>query len=180
MKLKPWKTKNSRYIIRNRWIKVRADKCTTDEGVVIAPYYVLEYPNWVHMVVIDEKNRVLITKQYRHGAGKVGFEIPCGTMDQTDKTPLRAAKRELREETGYGGKFVLVGKTSPNPANHANTIYVFLVTQPRKRTNPKSDKKERIEFKFLKVKKVMKLIDQGKFNQALHISSLVLGLRKSK
>lgn len=178
--IKPWRVERSKYVLVDRWIKVRADDCITNDGTKIAPYYVLEYPNWVHMVVVNKKGQVLITEQYRHGVGKVGYELPCGTVDPEDKTPLIAAKRELLEETGFGGNFVLVGKVHPNPANHANNIFVFLVINPIQRCLTKEDSIEVINYKFIDQKSIWKMIDQRQFQQGLHITSLVLGLRKNK
>lgn len=176
--IKPWKIKESRYVLEDKWIKVRADKCMTNEGVIVEPYYVLEYPDWVHMVVIDKKNRILVTEQYRHGSGKVVLELPCGTVENQDKNPLDTAKRELLEETGYAGDFVLAGSTSPNPANHSNTIYTFLATNPIKKVQPKIEQTEILNYKFIKIERLFDLIDKGKFQQALHIGSLTIGLRK--
>jgi len=177
-KIEPWSTKDSKYVFTDRWIKVRADDCLTAEGKNITPYYVLEYPHWVHMVVIDEKNRVLVTQQYRHGAKRVVMELPVGTMDKTDRNPLFAAKRELMEETGHDGTFVLAGITSPNPATHTNSVYAYLVTHPVKKEIPKDNPFEVMNYEFIPLSKLLTLIDKGEFAQAMHISSLFLALRK--
>lgn len=179
--LKPtlWKVKNSKYLLKDRWITVRADDCVTQEGIRIAPYYVLEYPDWVHMVVRDAKQRILITRQYRHGAKKIVTELPCGTVDPRDASPLAAAKRELMEETGYEGVFTLVGVTSPNPATHTNHVYTYLVTNPIQKKRPIQDLFEVLQYKFLDLEKILTMIDKKEFSQALHISDLFLALRKN-
>ena len=176
--LKPWHVKNSKYLLKDRWITVRADECVTAKGTVISPYYVLEYPDSVHMIVLDQNHRILITRQYRHGAQKIVAELPCGYMEPHE-TPLAAAKRELMEETGYTGKFTLAGVTSPNPATHTNNIYTYLVTRPVLKEAPERNPFEVITYEFADLKKILKLIEKKEFFQALHISSLFLGLRKS-
>lgn len=178
LQIKPWKVKNARYIIKNRWITVRADTCATAEGVVIAPYYILEYPDWVHMVVVDRNNKILITRQYRHGAQQIVAELPCGTVDPRDKTPRASAKRELMEETGYTGNFALVGVTSPNPATHTNSIYTYVVTHPIQRNIPVHNPYEVMSYEFVEMKEILRLIENKEFTQALHISDLFLALRK--
>lgn len=178
--IKPWKVTRSRYVLSDQWIRVRADDCVASTGEKISPFYVLECQNWVHMVVVNEKGRILITEQYRHGAGKVGYEIPCGTVDTEDKSPVEAAKRELLEETGYEGDFSLVGEVSPNPARNSNRMFIFLVKNPVKSVEPRKDPTEVINCEFIDEEKVWKMIDQGKFQQALCISSLVIALRKNK
>ena len=44
----PWKINQTRYLVQDRWITLRADDCETHEGVSVAPYYLLEYPDWVN------------------------------------------------------------------------------------------------------------------------------------
>lgn len=57
--LAPWDIKRSSYPLRDRWLTVRADDCVTSEGVEIAPYYVLEYSDWVQVVAIDTEDNIL-------------------------------------------------------------------------------------------------------------------------
>ena len=52
------------------------------------------------MMAVDEKKRVLLVRQYRLPAEKYLWELPAGRLDPGEK-PLQAAKRELKEETGY-------------------------------------------------------------------------------
>ena len=116
---------------------------------------------------------------YRHGIGKVSYELPCGAVDEKDKKPLEAAKRELLEETGYTGDFSFVGTVSPNPARQSNKMFVFLVKNPVKISQPKEDPAEVINCSFIDEDKLWKMIVSGKFDHALCISSLAIGLRKS-
>src|ERR1700730_3742048 len=55
------------------------------------------------MMPVDKKNRILLVKQYRLPAQQYLWELPAGRLDPGE-TPLKAAKRELVEETGYKAK----------------------------------------------------------------------------
>lgn len=177
-RLRPWSVRNSKYVFVDRWIKVRADDCMTADGTTVSPYYVLEYPHWVHMVVMDQKHRILVTRQYRHAARRITMELPCGTMEPHDKSPLVAAKRELLEETGYTGTFVLAGITSPNPATHTNSIYTYLVTHPLRKKTLRRNPFEIMSYGFIPLNKVLASIEKKDFAQAMHIGSFFLGLIK--
>ena len=49
---------------------------------------------------VDEKNRILLVRQYRLPARQYLWELPAGRVDPGE-TVLQAARRELAEETGY-------------------------------------------------------------------------------
>ena len=55
----------------------------------------------VCIVPITDDGKIILEKQYRYAVGKVVIEIPAGKLDFADEVPLEAAKRELKEETGY-------------------------------------------------------------------------------
>src|SRR5262252_1754653 len=55
------------------------------------------------VMAVDEKKRVLLVRQYRRPAERYLWELPAGRLDPGE-TPLKAAKRELIEETGMRAK----------------------------------------------------------------------------
>ncbi len=176
--LKPWTVTASRYLLQDKWLTVRADRCRTGRGVLVDPYYVLEYPDWVQVVAFDADYRVLVTRQYRHAAGHVCLELPCGVVEAPDGTPLAAARRELREETGCtSDRFESIGHFSPNPATHTNTVHCFAAYDVRQSNPVSQDAAEEVASTFMPVPDVLEAIDTGQFLQSLHISGLMLGLR---
>ena len=175
--MKPWKRKSSRYVLRDRWISVRADDCVTAEGVDISPYYVLEYPDWVNIVALDEYDHVLLVRQYRHGLGRISLELPCGGAEP-GKSALDAARRELLEETGYGNarSMTLVASLSPNAANHANLDHTVLAEQVSAISAPRHDPTEILELARVPYREALNLALGGAIMQATHVASLMLGL----
>ncbi len=59
---------------------------------------VLEHPGAVVVLVVDEQQRALVLRQYRHPARLRLVELPAGLLDVEGEDPLRAARRELQEE----------------------------------------------------------------------------------
>jgi 8-oxo-dGTP pyrophosphatase MutT (NUDIX family) len=173
-----WTVNRSRNILRDRWISVRADDCVTPSGVEIAPFYVLEYPDWVHVVAIDAEEHVLLVRQYRHGYGGSTLELPGGVVDMADNDPVTAAARELMEETGYAAETLrLLASLSPNPATHTNRVHVVLA-QPARRMGPASaEPSEDIALVRVPATDAAAMALGGELAHAQHVGLLMIGLK---
>ena len=101
-KIENWKVLRSEYIAREPWFTARRDEVQLPNGNVIPAYYVLEYPAWICVIALTKEGGMIMERQYRHGIGRVDYELCAGVVDPTDASPLEAAKRELLEETGFG------------------------------------------------------------------------------
>jgi ADP-ribose diphosphatase len=123
--MKHWKTKNRRTLVKDRWISLHADECELPNGQVISPFYVMEEKEWVHIVALNPSGEILLTRQYRHAANVVCSELPCGAAEEGEE-PLEAARRELKEETGYtADEWTKVAVLFANPARQTNRIHCF-------------------------------------------------------
>jgi len=122
-----WTIDSSEYVVNDRFMKLRADACTTPQGGKVGRYYVLELADWVNCIAIDEEDNVIMLNHYRHGVQKYISEFIGGGIEASDPSPMDAAKREMEEEVGYtGGTYYHVGTSYPNPANHTNQVHTFL------------------------------------------------------
>jgi 8-oxo-dGTP pyrophosphatase MutT (NUDIX family) len=59
---------------------------------------VVRHPGAVAIVALDQEDRVLLLRQYRHAVGRYLWELPAGLRDADGEPPLETAKRELAEE----------------------------------------------------------------------------------
>jgi len=177
MLITPWTVVASRTVLQDRWITVRADDCLTAEGTAIAPFYVLEYPDWVQVVALDADDHVLFVQQYRHGLGAISLELPAGGIEPTDPTPVDAAARELLEETGFAATdWRYIGAISPNAANHTNRAHIVLALGARLQRSPDDNPTERMNLVRVPVAEVAQHILAGEVAQAIHVASLAMAL----
>ena len=81
----------------------------------------------VAVVVVDDEDRVLLIRQYRHPVGMFLAEIPAGLLDIPGEAPLVTAQRELAEEAGLGAarwNILLDFLNSPGGSSEALRIYL--------------------------------------------------------
>ena len=94
----PWLTLGSRNVYENPWISVREVRVIRPDGEP-GIYGVVHYKNTAVGVLPVEEDHVYLVGQYRYPLERYSWEIPEGGCPE-DEEPLRAARRELREETG--------------------------------------------------------------------------------
>jgi 8-oxo-dGTP pyrophosphatase MutT (NUDIX family) len=173
-----WTVSRSRIVFRDRWVSLRADDCLTPTGVEVAPFYVLEYPDWVHVVAIDADDHIILVRQYRHGLGGVTLELPGGMMDAADDDSSATAARELAEETGYTAPFFrAVASLSPNPATHTNRLHVVLAEHARLTGRPAPEPDESIAVIRMPAEEAIRIALAGEMVHAQHVAALLIGLK---
>lgn len=122
----PWKTVARKTLVADRWIRLHADDCEDVAGHSIAPYYVLEYGDWISVLALDRNDDAIVVEEYRHGAGVVAVGTIGGGVE-AGETPEDAAARELLEETGFvADDLIDLGATWANFGSHTNRVHHFL------------------------------------------------------
>lgn len=96
--MKPIKKISSKIIYKSNWMTLREDDIQYNNGN-ISKYGVIERAPFV-LVIPFIKDEILLVKQYRYPVDKWTLEFPQGGMDDSE-TPEVAARRELKEETGF-------------------------------------------------------------------------------
>ena len=176
----PWTILDSRLLIEDRWIKLRADRLRTQSGAEIVPWYVLDYPDWAVAVALTADDRLVLVRQWRHGAQCWSLELPGGVMDSTDPDPVFAARRELREETGYDAEtWRGLYASHANPAIQTNRLHVVLATGARLVAPTAHEAGEAIRVECLPVAEVLAGIARGMIGQSMHVGAILVGLAES-
>lgn len=117
------------------------------------------------MMPVDEKGRMLLVRQYRLPARAYLWELPAGRVD-SGETVLKAAKRELREETGYKAKkWTKLVSFFASPGYVAEKMTIFVAQElTAGDATPMED--EQIEWQWFTPKQVGEMICEGKIVDA--------------
>ena len=181
-----WEEVSTEHIIQDEWIDFRKSAYRFPDGRVFEPFYSYSRRDYVVIVASDTEGNYLCVRQFRQGIKKVTTEFPAGGIERTDgkeygsgdlsaEDALEAAKRELREETGYESDEWRHLLTVPSNATIAdNYAHLFAAENCRKITGQSLDETEFLNVKKFKKQEIEELIAKGEFQQAIHITAWLL------
>ncbi len=172
----------SRRLLMDRppWLKVWAERIRTGEGKVVDDYLTLEAPSYVIVVAITSSRKVVLERSYKHGLRKNVPSLPAGYIEKNER-PLEAARRELREETGYvGGKWENLGSYVVDGNRTAGKAYVYLASGVKKRYTPSRNDLEKISVEEKDISELAKIEAIRKFGQLSTVAALLLALNTLK
>lgn len=173
-----WKVLQSEYLFQEPWLTVRKDKCEMPGGHIMEAFYVNEYPDWVNVFALTEDGKVIMVKQYRHGAGEESIELPGGVAEKGEDM-MDACKRELLEETGYEcTDWEYLGKISANPSTTNNYMHMFLARNGKKVAAQNLDEEEELEVLELSIEEIKDLVYGHKLLQSLHTNNIFYALHR--
>ncbi len=171
MLLKPWTIISSHVDKSYRVFSLRRDRARSPRTSETHDFYVLESPSWVNIIPVTPTKEVVLIRQYRFGIRDMTLEIPGGLMEASD-SPEEAARRELREETGYREETLIpLGIVHPNPAIQNNLCYTFLAENVFPVGQLIQDEREDIEVVLQPLPEIPRLIREGAISHALVIAA---------
>jgi len=155
---------SSKEITTNRIFTVTWDHAVDPDGFEIERA-IVQHRGSAVMMPVDEKNRILLVRQYRLAARKFLWELPAGTVDPGEK-PLQTARRELVEETGYRAKkWTKLAEFYPSPGFLTEKMTIYLATGlTAGEAHPMDD--ERIATRWFTAREIDAMIRDGKIMDA--------------
>ncbi len=169
---------SSKEILKNKLFTVVEEVAHDPSGFEIKRS-IVRHPGSAVMMAVDEKDRILLVKQFRLPAEQELWELPAGRIDKGE-SPLEAAIRELREETGYSAeKWLELVSFWPSPGYVAEKMNLFLALELTEgQQQPMDD--ERIEIRWFPEEELGALIRKGEIADGKTIIGYFLWLEHKR
>lgn len=152
--------------------RVRFDRLQHPSSAETFERMVLEAPDWVNVVAITGDHKFVMVEQYRFGISDLSTEPVAGLIDEGEDS-LTAGKRELLEESGYGGgRWRYLGSVQANPAIHNNLCHHWLAEGVERIQEPSPDAGEAIRVHLMTLDDIRDAISSGDFRHPLGLSAL--------
>jgi 8-oxo-dGTP pyrophosphatase MutT (NUDIX family) len=138
--------------------------------------------NAVVVVALDDVDRVVLIKQYRHAVGKRLWELPAGLCDIDGENLVVTAARELAEEADLNAaRFDLLVDLHPSPGFSAEQVRIFLAREltavPDDHRHERLDEEADIEIVWRDLDEAVAMVLRGEITNAAAVSGLLAAAR---
>ncbi|MDO5328906.1 MAG: NUDIX hydrolase [Coriobacteriia bacterium] len=152
-------------------LKVNKDQIELpNKNTTIREYF--NHPGASCVVALTDDNKVVIERQFRYPFHSIITELPAGKLDKGED-PLVAAKRELKEETGYTAKrWTYMGDFYPSVAYTDENIRLYLA-QDLTLEEQHLDDDEFVEVELIDFQELVNMVMQGKIKDGKSIAAIL-------
>lgn len=114
-------------VFETKWFQIVTRKLAGSN----APYYLIDTTDFVSLVVLDTKGKLLLVRQFRPAVNRMTLEVPSGHVE-AGETPEEAASKELLEETGHTvDRFELLTAIAPAIGRYTNKMWCYFAANAR-------------------------------------------------
>jgi ADP-ribose pyrophosphatase len=170
----------SRQIYKGRIVDLRLERVTLPNGHAV-DLEVMHHPGASAVAAVDDAQRVVLIRQFRHAAGGYIWELPAGVLG-AGEAPAACAARELREETGLvAAELRQLGTILTTPGFCDERIHLFLAQGLGEEAHAHEADEVITEIARLPLREALGRIRtgdivDGKTIAGLHLAAAALGL----
>lgn len=144
----------------------------------VAKRDIIEHAGGVGVAAVTKDGQMLMIRQFRKAAEEVIWEIPAGKLDHGDSDGLAAAKRELREETGYLAENWRYLTSFFGTVGYCSEVIELYRADATIKRGTDFDPSEAIELYEIEIPKLIEMISSGEIKDAKTIIAIFLIARE--
>ena len=173
-----WERISSQKLLQTPYFTIRSDAYRLPDGAVKDPYYVVERPDAAIIFPLTADGEVVLVRQYRPPLERMELGLPAGLVERGED-PEKAARRELGEETGFGGgEWEPLTALASSPSLKNNWAYLFLARGVKRLASPHLDEHERVEVVTIPVEDLAGMAFSGKIVRSSGVAAGMVALRR--
>ncbi|MEK7644575.1 MAG: PspC domain-containing protein [Patescibacteria group bacterium] len=176
-----FKTLSKKIIYENKWIRLREDEIELPNGEKRFYSYTDRVDSGPMIIPLTDEGKLVLVKEWRYPIRDWTYCFPCGGVEENEDS-LTAAKKELRQETGYSaGEWTALGFLKVDPGSNSQTTPVYLARKLKK-GEAERESSEIMEIVELSLAEIKRMIKNDELNNSWFLSGytkLVYFLEKS-
>ena len=148
------------------WLHVYRDHVRMPNGVEIPDFYHIHMDDYTMTFALTDDGHVAMVEMYKQGAGQVMLDLPAGAIEQDEiADPLKAAQRELLEETGMvATHWTAIGKYNIDGNHGCGWMYAYLAIGAVCQQSQTLDETELLAAHIIPLEEVRQMWMSGKIN----------------
>ncbi len=137
-------------------------------------YFMTKKPDIVLIVATTSEGKIILVDEYQYAAGKSLLMVPAGHRPQGEDE-VTTARRELMEETGYGGGEVTKSvRLYESPVRDLHQVDVVQLENVVPMAQPVHESTEFITVRLVDIKDVQKLLLDGDLESCSTLGALAV------
>ena len=173
---------SSETVFEGKVWNIRRDVFRYNDAEITREY--MDHTGAVAVLALDDEERVLLIKQYRHPVRHREWEIPAGLLDVKDEEPLHAAQRELAEEADFeADEWNVLGEfyTSPGGSDEGIRIYLARSVHAKDDAFDRFDEEADIEVRWVPLDQLVDAVLARRVqNPSLTIAALTAHISRQR